>query len=749
MASTYTVNLGIEKIGTGEQSGTWGTTTNTNFDLIDEAVNGVITVTLSSAGSSGSPNSLVVTNGASSNGRNKFIEFADGGDLGGTAFVQLTPNDAEKIVHVRNSLSGSRSVIIFQGTYNASNDFEIPNGKDVVLKFNGGGSGATVTDVFADLQPTALTTATLTATTADINGGTIDGVTIGGASAGAGSFTTLTASDDVNFDSGTLFVDASADSVGIGTTSPQAKLDVSGVGNFSTVYNTFSGDGLHIQCSGTAGDGNYAGGISFSRISSDNDSRAAGISGVQTESDADRVGLAFFTHNSNTTSAALVEAMRIDSDGKVGINTTSPGGRLSVRGTSGLGISDSHLDFGTNQDAYITTGASGIVVFREHDGSSTNTERARIDADGNVGIGTTTINEKLVLGSADSGSNFLQVTNSTTTAADNRGLYVGIDANEAARILNRENTDLIFSTNNTTRMTLDNSGNLGIGTTSPSSVLHLSTSNDPIITLTDTGAGASADITGSNGNLRLNSQTATIFDMADSEVGRIDSSGNFLVATTNNSPVGANVVGVGLFPNGSGQFSRDGGIPLFVNRKSSDGDLLSFRKDGTEAGVIGSKNGDLVLGTEACGMRFIDGDPSISPVTTNGGTLNDNAIDLGRSTSRFKDIYRAGSTISTSDRNAKQDERPLTEAEATVAQACKGLLKAFRFIDDVETDGDGARIHFGIIAQDLQAAFEAEGLDANRYAMFRPSTFTNDEGNEETRLGVCYENLLAFIIAAL
>jgi len=208
-------------------------------------------------------------------------------------------------------------------------------------------------------------------------------------------------------------------------------------------------------------------------------------------------------------------------------------------------------------------------------------------------------------------------------------------------------------------------------------------------------------------------------------------------------------VGVGLFPNGSGQFSRDGGIPLFVNRKSSDGDLLSFRKDGTEAGVIGSKNGDLVLGTEACGMRFIDGDPSISPVTTNGGTLNDNAIDLGRSTSRFKDIYRAGSTISTSDRNAKQDERPLTEAEATVAQACKGLLKAFRFIDDVETDGDGARIHFGIIAQDLQAAFEAEGLDANRYAMFRPSTFTNDEGNEETRLGVCYENLLAFIIAAL
>ena len=45
MPSTYTVNLGIEKIGTGEQSGTWGDTTNTNFDLIDQAVNGVVTGT--------------------------------------------------------------------------------------------------------------------------------------------------------------------------------------------------------------------------------------------------------------------------------------------------------------------------------------------------------------------------------------------------------------------------------------------------------------------------------------------------------------------------------------------------------------------------------------------------------------------------------------------------------------------------------------------------------------------------------
>ena len=236
MPSTYTTNLGIEKIATGEQSGTWGTTTNTNLDLLDEAVNGIISITLSSAGSSGSPTALPITDGASSNGRNKFIEFVDGGDLGGTAYVQLTPNNAEKIVHIRNSLSGSRSVIVFQGTYNASNDFEIVSGADVLLKFNGAGSGATVTDVNVDLTVTGLTVTTANATTvnattvdttnlevtnlkakdgtaagsianstgvvtiasavlttADINGGTADNVTIGGSTAAVGTFTTANA----------------------------------------------------------------------------------------------------------------------------------------------------------------------------------------------------------------------------------------------------------------------------------------------------------------------------------------------------------------------------------------------------------------------------------------------------------------------------------------------------------------------------------------------------------------------------
>ena len=170
MASTYTTFLGLEKPGTGEQSGTWGNTVNTNMDIVDQAVDGIISVTLSATGSTGSPNSLPITDGTVSNGRNKYIEFVDGGDIGATVYVALTPNDAEKVVYLRNSLSGSRSILIFQGTYNTSNDFELLAGKDYVLKFNGGGSGATVTDVNANLAVTALTATTLNGTTVTASG---------------------------------------------------------------------------------------------------------------------------------------------------------------------------------------------------------------------------------------------------------------------------------------------------------------------------------------------------------------------------------------------------------------------------------------------------------------------------------------------------------------------------------------------------------------------------------------------------
>ena len=66
-----------------------------------------------------------------------------------------------------------------------------------------------------------------------------------------------------------------------------------------------------------------------------------------------------------------------------------------------------------------------------------------------------------------------------------------------------------------------------------------------------------------------------------------------------------------------------------------------------------------------------------------------------------------------------------------------------------QAEGDDANIHFGIIAQDLKAAFEAEGLNADNYQVLKTSTYIDDDGVAQTTYSVCYENLLAFIISAI
>jgi hypothetical protein len=237
-----------------------------------------------------------------------------------------------------------------------------------------------------------------------------------------------------------------------------------------------------------------------------------------------------------------------------------------------------------------------------------------------------------------------------------------------------------------------------------------------------------------------------------SERMRIDSSGNLLVGTTNNAVYASSsesglvyradfgLLGVSRQNNYSGSFNRYG----------TDGDILNFRKDGTTVGSIGSYIAYMYIGSTGgvdTHIGFVNG--TVRPATATGGLL-DNALDLGSSGARWDDIYATNGTIQTSDRNEKQDIAELSEAEQRVAVAAKGLLRKFRWKDSVAEKGDDARIHFGIIAQDLQAAFEAEGLDAGDYAMFISTTWTDEETNEEkTRMGVRYSELLAFIISAI
>lgn len=128
----------------------------------------------------------------------------------------------------------------------------------------------------------------------------------------------------------------------------------------------------------------------------------------------------------------------------------------------------------------------------------------------------------------------------------------------------------------------------------------------------------------------------------------------------------------------------------------------------------------------------------------------DNAYALGLSSNRWSVVYAATGTINTSDERAKQDIAALDAAEKRVATALKGLVKKFRFKDAVQAKGDDARIHVGVIAQEVIAAFQAENLDPMRYGIvcYDQWDAENDRPAGD-RYGVRYEELLAFIIAAL
>ena len=210
------------------------------------------------------------------------------------------------------------------------------------------------------------------------------------------------------------------------------------------------------------------------------------------------------------------------------------------------------------------------------------------------------------------------------------------------------------------------------------------------------------------------------------------------------------VVGTQLASDGAIVATRSANPIITLNRLSSDGEMQRFYKDSTQVGSIGTRSSGLVVGNGDVGLFFDAGVDRIFPESPSGGAARDNAIDLGTSGARFKDIYASNGTIQTSDINEKQDIEDLTDAETRVAVSAKGLLKKYRWKSAVEEKGNDARIHFGIMAQDLQDAFAAEGLDAGDYGMFISSTWTDETtGEEKTRLGVRYNELLAFIIAAI
>jgi len=164
MASTYTANSGIEKIGAGEQAGAWGTTTNNNLDILDRAINGVGAITLS-----GTTHTLTTSDGSLSDGGFKVLVL--GGSPSGTNTITISPNDQDKMYFVQNSTN--QTVTFTQGS---GANVSIVAGSKCMIYADGAGSGAAVVDLTAniDVEALRLDGTAITSTAAEIN--KLDGV---------------------------------------------------------------------------------------------------------------------------------------------------------------------------------------------------------------------------------------------------------------------------------------------------------------------------------------------------------------------------------------------------------------------------------------------------------------------------------------------------------------------------------------------------------------------------------------------
>ncbi len=235
MASTFTTSFGIEKIGTGEQAGSWGTTTNHNADILDRIAS------YKAVGLSGTTHTLTVREaspGAGTenlqDGMYRVIKFT--GALGANNTVTIAPNTSAAWFIIENATtdsgsSGPYSVILTQGS---GANVTIQNGKNAIVYCDGAGSGAVIYNALNDLQM-----ATLEVTGA----GAVDGaLTVGGTTTvvalTASGLVTAGAKIDMN---GTeLILDADADTSITADTDDTIDIRIAGADDFQFTANTFT-----------------------------------------------------------------------------------------------------------------------------------------------------------------------------------------------------------------------------------------------------------------------------------------------------------------------------------------------------------------------------------------------------------------------------------------------------------------------------------------------------------------------------
>jgi hypothetical protein len=555
MASTYVNDLRLNEMATGDASGSWGTVTNTNLELIGEAFS-YGTETIGDADST-----LTIADGAADAARSFYLKITSSVDLTTTRIVTLGPNTVSKVWMIENATTGSQVITIKQGSGATIN---VPNGQVKMISTDGAGSGGAVLDLLVDVDltgtttlvnldvsGTALVTGVLTTTAATVFNG--------GFTANADS--TLGTDKKVQFRDAAIYINSSVDGqldivadteiqIAATTVDLNGALDVSGTalvtGVLTTTAATVSNGGgqfngaINVGVDDTGYDVKFFGATAGAYMlwdESADDLILGGAAGLSVNSTALVTGVL-------TTTAATVSNGGGQFNGAINVGVDDTGYDVKFFGAT----AGAYMLWDESADDLILGGAAGLSVNSAALVTGVLTTTAATvfnggfasNANSTVGGTLITTGNMSISETGADNEKSLTIANSSVS-----GALIGVEGSGGNRFVGSAVNNMFmgttgadgleFATNNTVRMVIESGGDVGIGTSSPGSKLDINRGSAGLIANFTDGVNTNFQIGTSSLLATIGpsaGSTAMAFKTGDTERMRIDASGNVLVGAT-------------------------------------------------------------------------------------------------------------------------------------------------------------------------------------------------------------------------
>jgi hypothetical protein len=570
MASTYVNDLRLNEMATGDGSGTWGTTTNTNLELIAEAFSYGTEVITTNADT----HTTTIADGATDPGRSLYLKYT--GTLDSACTITIGPNTVSKVWIIENGTSGSQNIILSQGS---GANITIPAGDTKVVYSDGAGAGAAFVDAFASLSVVDLKVQDdLTVTDAALVTGVLTTTATQVATGG------ITSGSDIISDTD------STDSLGS-----------TGVRWLKGWFDTLTAGTLTVG-SGSVTDS--SGAISFG----DENLTTTGIvtaAGTSVFTNLDISGDIDVDGTTNLDVVDIDGAVQIDATLSVGVNDTGYDVKLfgATSGkymlwdesadlliVSGAVESTTNFNSTSGNDLRLNAGSANRDIFMQVNGTTHMTVQG---STGGVGIGTDAPGSfdaeanNLVVGSGSGDEGITIFTGSSV--GDYGSIFFG-DATgtpKQGQIRYEQNNEVMsFYTNTSEKMRIDLDGHVGIGTSSPLTTLTIAeTAGNTALTFQQTNNGTTnwligAQYTASN-TFEITPSTTVGGSTFSTPALAINSSGNVLVNTTAVHDGAAEMLQVTTSGGGSAGY----GINI-KEAAAGGGTMLRFNTAGSIVGQI-------------------------------------------------------------------------------------------------------------------------------------------------------------------